>query len=398
MASNGIMMVMDARANKFWDGFSASGKERLQTTVVLESHNDHDYLFHEGDPADGVCMVLSGDVEVLRRVGNQEHVLGHFGEGEFLGEVAVLDGGCRSACARAHGAVTIGKIPKALLMDVLLQEPAVVTLRLFQQMLGYLRHTNTLFAGEVLHKEKLSVVGEMASSLMHDLRNPLTGIRLAADLMALKDSVNDETIRCCDGIRFQCDRIMGMTRDLLHFSKGDTGLQIDRTTTTAFLYRFQALHEDYLRESGIRCEIVAEPADIEIDDLRCLRLLQNLLTNAVEALIGTPGAQVQIRGWVEEGMFNLSVADNGPGIPAAIRDRVFQPFVTHGKKGGIGLGMAIVNNVVNAHHGKVKLETSETGTRFLIQLPQYATLETHPAVSEESVTQSKTLSAALLWK
>jgi nitrogen-specific signal transduction histidine kinase len=71
-------------------------------------------------------------------------------------------------------------------------------------------------------------------------------------------------------------------------------------------------------------------------------------------------------------MFSLSIADNGPGIPEAIRDRVFQPFVTHGKKGGIGLGMAIVNNVVTAHHGKVKLETSEKGTHFLVQLPQFA--------------------------
>ena len=88
--------------------------------------------------------------------------------------------------------------------------------------------------------------------------------------------------------------------------------------------------------------------------------------------MGNPEGRIEIRGWVDSGIFNLSVSDNGPGIPEAIRDRVFQPFVTHGKKGGIGLGMAIVNNVVHAHHGKVKLETSEKGTHFLAQLPQFA--------------------------
>jgi signal transduction histidine kinase len=387
--------IMEANANKFWANFSPEAKSRLQSTVVLESYLDHDYLFHENDPADCVCLVLSGDVEVLRQVGNREHILGHFKEGEFLGEVAALDGGGRSACARAHGPVTVGKVPKELLMEALLQEPASVTLALFQQMLGYLRYTNSLFAGEVLNKEKLAVVGEMASSLMHDLRNPLTGIRLAADLMAMKSPGNAETMHCCEGIRFQCDRIMGMTRDLLHYSKGDTALQPERTTTTAFLERFQTLHEDYLREAGIPCEISSDVADIEIDDLRCLRLLQNLLTNAVEALMGLPGGKLQIRGWVEEGMFNLSVADNGPGIPPSIRDRVFQPFVTSGKKGGIGLGMAIVHNVVNAHHGKVKVETSEAGTRFLIQMPQYA-VKDPPVATEESLTESKTLSAAVL--
>ena len=387
---------MDTLSNTFWQGFSAEGYQRLQSMVTLESYHDHDFLFHEGDPADGVCLVLSGRVDVLRKVGNEEYVLGRINEGEFLGEVAVLDGGGRSACARAYGPVTIGKIPKDLLLEVLQREPSAVTLHLFQQMLGYFRHNNSLFAGEVLHKEKLSVVGEMASSLMHDLRNPLTGIRLSADLLALKAPDNPEVVHCCDGIRFQCDRIMAMTRDLLHFSKGDTGLQIESTTTTEFLKRFHAFHEEYLREAGIECEIVAKPGDIQIDILRCVRLLQNLLTNAVEALLDNPAGRIEIRGWVENGLFHLSVADNGPGIPAEIRDRVFQPFVTHGKKGGIGLGMAIVNNVVIAHHGKIKLETSEAGTCFLIQIPQVAVIDPRPPGSEDTLTESKTLSAALI--
>jgi len=317
-------------------------------------------------------MVLSGDVEVLRKVGSQEQVLGRFGEGEFLGEVAVLDGGGRSSCARAHGPVTIGKIPKDILLHTLLRESPSVSLHLFQQLLNYLRRTNDLFVGEMLNKEKLSVVGEMASSLMHDLRNPLAGIRISADLMSLEDPENLKITGYCNGIRFQCDRVMAMTRDLFEFTKGDTCLHLTQTTTTAFLNKFQSLHDDYLRQTGLLWEITAEPEAIEIDEMRCLRLLQNLVTNAVEALNGQSGGEIHIRGWVQNSMFNLSISDNGPGIPEAIRDRVFQPFVTHGKKGGIGLGMAIVNNVVTAHHGSVKLDTSEKGTHFLAQLPQFA--------------------------
>ncbi|MCE0484567.1 MAG: cyclic nucleotide-binding domain-containing protein [Methylacidiphilales bacterium] len=326
---------MDAHANKFWEGFSPQGKERLLASMVLEGYPDRAYLFREGDVADGVCMVLHGHVEILIRVGSQEQILGHFDEGEFLGEVAVLDGGKRSTCARAHGPVTVGKIGKELLLEVLLEQPASVTLHLFQLLLSSLRRTNNLFVGEILHKEKLSVVGEMASSLMHDLRNPLTGIRLSADLMSLKDPENPETARCCDGIRFQCDRVMAMTRDLLRFSKGDSSLHIDRTTTTTFLERFKGLHLDYFKETELAWEITAEPAEIEIDEMRCLRLLQNLVTNAVEALAGNPDGRIKIRGWVEDSMFNLSISDNGPGIPEAIRALVFQPFVTYGKKGAL---------------------------------------------------------------
>jgi len=387
---------MDAHANKFWDGFSLEGKECLLRSMVLEGYPDRGFLFHEGDPADGVCMVLSGDVEVLRKVGSHEQVLGRFVEGEFLGEVAVLDGGTRSSCARAHGPATVGKIPKDLLLETLLQESPAVSLRLFQQLLSYLRRTNDLFVGEMLNKEKLSVVGEMASSLMHDLRNPLVGIRISADLMSAEDPENPKTARCCDGIRFQCDRVMAMTRDLFEFTKGDPCLHLSQTTTTAFLAQFQSLHEDYLRQTGLFWEIIAEPGTIEIDEMRCLRLLQNLVTNAVEALSGNIDGQIHIRGWVEGAMFNLSISDNGPGIPEAIRDRVFQPFVTHGKKGGIGLGMAIVNNVVTAHHGNVKLETSEKGTHFLAQLPQFAARKSNSPVQDSPIVAAKEPALALI--
>jgi len=383
MGAEGRTVIMDAQNNKFWEGFSHEGKERLLASMVLEGYQDRDWLFREGDPADGVRLVLCGDVEALRRIGRHEQILGHFKEGDFMGEVAILDGGNRSSCARARGHVMAGKIPKAILLEVLLNEPASVSLHLFQQLLTYLRRTNDLFIGEVLHKEKLSVIGEMASSLMHDLRNPLTGIRLSADVMALKDSENPVTVRCCDGIRFQCDRVMAMTNDLLQYAKGGSSLHIVRTTTTAFLDRFESLYDDYFRQTGLAWEITSLPAEIELDEMRCLRLLQNLVTNAVEALHGDANGRIRIQGWVEASMFNLSIADNGPGIPEAIRDRVFQPFVTHGKKGGIGLGMAIVNNVVTAHHGKIKLETSARGTLFLAQLPQYVDEEYSRGVRED---------------
>jgi C4-dicarboxylate-specific signal transduction histidine kinase len=120
------------------------------------------------------------------------------------------------------------------------------------------------------------------------------------------------------------------------------------------------------------------------------------VTNAVEALNGNAEGKIQIRGWVENSMFNLSISDNGPGIPEAIRDRVFQPFVTHGKKGGIGLGMAIVNNVVTAHHGNVKLETSEKGTHFLAQLPQFATHDSNSTIQEVPVIAADEPDLALI--
>jgi signal transduction histidine kinase len=223
---------------------------------------------------------------------------------------------------------------------------------------------------EVVHKEKLSLVGEMASSLMHDLRTPVSSIRLSADLIGTT-SRDGKIPQWCDGIRLQCDRLVGMAAELMEFSKGESTLALGRTSTTAFLEQFKTLNEGCLIPAGIEIRFDAEPAGIEIDSMRLQRVLQNLVTNAIQALRATPQPRIETRAWVKDSIFYLAVKDNGPGIPAAIQGRIFEPFVTHGKSEGIGLGMAIVRNIVIAHGGNITFETApDQGTSFLISLPQ----------------------------
>jgi signal transduction histidine kinase len=137
--------------------------------------------------------------------------------------------------------------------------------------------------------------------------------------------------------------------------------------------QFVAFNEDVFRPVGATFSVEDEPAEIEVDSMRLQRVLQNLVSNAVQALNSKPGGRIDVRAWVRDSILYLSVRDNGPGIPAEIRDRIFDPFVTHGKKGGTGLGLAIVNNVVAAHRGKITFETQAgQGTEFLIRLPQDA--------------------------
>jgi signal transduction histidine kinase len=218
---------------------------------------------------------------------------------------------------------------------------------------------------------------------MHDLRNPLSGIRLSADLIDMLHE-DPECTRCCDGIRIQCDRVVAMATDLLDVSRGEVKLHLRRTDTAAFLEQFEVLNHDYLSQSGVYISIQAEPAEIEIDAMRLLRLLQNLVTNAIEALDRRSDGKIEVRAFVEEGMLKITVEDNGPGISEVIRHRIFEPFATFGKKSGTGLGMAIVRNVVQAHHGTITFETEAgKGTRFLVQLPQFqAPPHVHAAVAE----------------
>jgi len=361
---------MDAHAHPFLDSFTPAGRERLLASLSVEGHSDKTYLFHEGDEADGVYLVLAGDVEIVRTAGAEEKILDCIPAGDYLGEVAVLDGFGRSTAARARGTITVAKIPRASFLDVLAAEPGALTLGLFRQVLTHLRKANDLIVSEVVHKEKLSLVGEMASSLMHDLRNPVSGIRLSADLINLT-SAEGKIPHWCDGIRLQCDRLVAMATELMEFSRGESKLNLAATTTTAFLDQFKNLNESYLDQTNVSICFTAGPADITVDSIRLLRVLQNLVTNAVEALKATPKPIIEIRASVSDSVFNLAVQDNGPGIPLFIQSRLFEPFVTHGKSGGTGLGMAIVRNIVTAHGGTITFETSpQTGTAILIRIPQ----------------------------
>ena len=361
---------MDASGHRFLQEFTPAARERLVASLICETHRDGTYLFHEGDAADGVYLVLDGQVEIIRAAGTHEKILNAIQPGDSFGEVAVMDGFGRSTAARARGALTIAKIPRAALLDVLATEPGTVALKLFQQVLALLRRSNDMLVGEIVHKEKLSLVGEMASSLMHDLRTPVTSIRLTADL--INTTAHDGKIpRWCEGIRLQCDRLVGMAADLMEFSRGESHLAIAPTTTTAFLEQFKNLNEVGLKPAGVEICFASEPADIEVDSMRLQRVVQNLVNNAIEALHTTPAPRIEIKAWVRDSTFFLSVKDNGPGIPAAIQHQLFEPFVTHGKAKGIGLGMAIVRNIVTVHGGTITFDTApEKGTTFLVSIPQ----------------------------
>ncbi len=360
---------MDASDHPFLQGFAATARERLLVSMIRENYPDGAYLFRQDDAADGVYLVLAGNIEIVRVAGQQEKILGTIASGDYFGEVAVLDGRGRSTAARAQGEASIAKIPGPLLLEVLASGPGALTLALLQHVLTHLRKATDLVVAEVVHKEKLSLVGEMASSLMHDLRTPLTGIRLSADLIDTTSS-EGKIPKWCNGIRLQCDRLAEMAAELMEFSRGESRLALSSVTTAQFIDQFKTLNEGCLSPGGIEIQFEADDAPIEIDVMRMQRVLQNLVNNAIEALHATPGPRLELRAWVQDSTFHLVVKDNGPGIPEVIQSRIFEPFVTHGKSKGTGLGMAIVHNIVTAHGGTVTFETvPQRGTTFLVRLP-----------------------------
>jgi C4-dicarboxylate-specific signal transduction histidine kinase len=363
---------MEAHAHRFLQGFTSQARERLLGCMVHQDYANGDFLFREGAPADGVYLVLEGQVEIVRVAGMHDKILDLMETGDYFGEVAVLDGLGRSTAARARGSTSIAKIPGSILLEVLATGSGALTLALLQHVLIHLRRATDMYVREVVHKEKLALVGEMANSLMHDLGTPVSNIRLSADL--IRSTAEGEKVpRWCSGIRQQCDRIVGMAAELIEFSRGESRLVRTRTTVPDFFDEFKMLNEGFLEPAGVAIGFKAEPVGVDLDVMRMHRVLQNLVTNAIDALHGTSQPRLQVSGWVKDSIFHLTVEDNGPGIPLGIQSRIFEPFVTHGKTKGIGLGMAIVWNIVKAHDGAITFDTApDRGTTFLVRLPQKA--------------------------
>jgi signal transduction histidine kinase len=126
-----------------------------------------------------------------------------------------------------------------------------------------------------------------------------------------------------------------------------------------------------VRDTQVQLVILITAADdLTLDETRLTRCLANIIKNAKEALGDEGTITIQFRESGSE--LQVSISDSGPGIPEAIRSRIFEPFVTYGKKNGTGLGMAIAKSTVDAHGGRIWLE-SETGkgTTFHVVLPKH---------------------------
>jgi signal transduction histidine kinase len=223
---------------------------------------------------------------------------------------------------------------------------------------------------DLLHAERLATIGRMASTISHDLRHPLTTILAYAEFQAEGNLDDRQRKTMYDEIRASVNRMADLISSILEFSKGQEALQLTHGDVIEALEH--TLNSVRIRPEfkGIQITVAHEGATDGWFDFKKLdRAFYNLLQNACEAAPAESGkVQIMARGVNDH--LEISVADNGPGIPPSIRNDVFEPFVTHGKEEGTGLGLAVVQKIVRDHGGEVTVETTgPSGTTFKLTLP-----------------------------
>ncbi len=221
---------------------------------------------------------------------------------------------------------------------------------------------------ELIRQERISTIGRLSSSIVHDLRNPLAAVYGGSEMLVDAELTPPQVKRLAGNIYRASRRIQELLQDLLNVSRGNArGAEVCNLREVAaagcesLLPSVEAQHV----ELEIR---IPDEIELPLERNRMERVFSNLVGNALEMM--PEGGRIRISALAEDGFVVAEVSDTGPGIAPEIRDKLFEPFVSAGKKNGLGLGLALSRQTVLDHGGDMWAESEPAhGACFRLRLP-----------------------------
>jgi signal transduction histidine kinase len=240
----------------------------------------------------------------------------------------------------------------------------------FNQMCASIRRARE----ELIHQERIATIGRLASSIVHDLRNPLAAIYGGAEMLSECDLPALQMKRLARNMHRASRQIQVMLEDLLNVCRGKV-----EEVEVCNLRAIAAGAADSLAATAEAQHVkvtldIPEELETAVEPRRMERVFLNLMGNALEAM--PDGGTISIRAASNDGTVLVEVRDTGPGIAPEIRGRLFQPFVTARKKSGLGLGLALARQAVVDHGGDMWVDPEPgQGACFRFRLPAPASVE-----------------------
>ena len=224
---------------------------------------------------------------------------------------------------------------------------------------------------ERLKSDRLATIGQLSSSIIHDFRNPMTAIRGVAHMLSSKDDLSRERAsKYSKMLKRQVGRCNSMIEELLSFARGTSEFSFASIPLTEIIEEVKFLLEIELEEAthitlNVDCQY---NGDVKVDRDKFIRVIFNLTGNALDIM--KEGGTLSINALeAPNGQVHIKVRDTGPGVPEDMRETLFSPFVTAGKKNGTGLGLHIARSIIKNHEGPLFLDSTVTsGACFVISL------------------------------
>ncbi len=237
-----------------------------------------------------------------------------------------------------------------------------------------------------LRAHRLEAVAELSASLAHEIKNPLASIRSAVEQLSARPVATSDERTLGNLIVRESDRLSRLLSEFLDFARVRVTRRepVDVASVVRGAAALAGSHPSCAEGVKLDLDVSSAPLMIFGDDDLLHRAVFNLALNAVQAsrpqqrvrLVAALATREELPRGVPfpHGAVAVQVIDEGPGIPAQVQDRLFEPFTTT-KTGGSGLGLAIAHRAIEAHRGVMLVDTNERGTRFTVLLPRAEPLD-----------------------
>lgn len=218
-------------------------------------------------------------------------------------------------------------------------------------------------------RARLAALGLAVAKIQHDLRNILATAQLTSDRLA--SAKDPEVQKLAPRLVQSIDRAVALATKTLKYGRAEEDRPRRRRFPLAPLAEEVAAGALAAGQGRVSWSNLVPPAlEVDADSEQLLRILLNIGRNAVEALEHRDGGDVRLTASREGTTVTIDVADNGPGLPPSVQERLFEPFQSRGREGGTGLGLAIARELARGHGGEVTLSsTGEHGTTFRVTIP-----------------------------
>jgi signal transduction histidine kinase len=388
-------------APPFLATLSETSRAKLKEMLHDEHHPANTVIFREGMPGDVLYIIWSGRVAIVKDLEGETPILLAYGEpGEILGEISLLENGPHSASVVAVEDTRLLRLSRADLQKLVsAQSPMGIEimgalgkivstrLRAADEVRTSIVHAEGRLARRVqqlaTEKERLAELErlrqETTDLIVHDLRSPLNCIE--ASLQLLQMILPEDALASCAKI---IDLALGSCKDVLKLV--DSLLEVARIESDELILDLQTISllplitdtVDRLRllakQNNITLELDAPPElpSFQGDGNKLERVLDNLLDNALKY---TPeGGLITVAVRLVNGQVEVRVTDTGPGIPLEYQGRIFERFTrvpgSEGRRRGLGWGLAFCRSVIEAHGGRIWLESEVgQGSTFALTIP-----------------------------
>lgn len=247
-------------------------------------------------------------------------------------------------------------------------------LTIAQAQLEKARVDRTREEAQMLHHAKMRAIGELAGGVAHEVNNPLMIIsgysEMIIKIIGKPDPALDRVREISHRIIQTSRRIAFVIQALRNYSHNRFLDELEILSITGLINQALALCKSKIQNAGVDLQVVLEEGYVKSDGGKFLQVLLALIMNAVDAVSQQERKEITIQTRRVDDRMLLTVQDNGVGVPAELREKIFQPFFTTKSESGTGLGLSVAKSIVETIGGSLRLDEAQTElTTFIVEMP-----------------------------